>query len=55
MEFIEDHVRQVIVKHANVHVSWLATPVMQVPLGMAKDVLRHECGDHVLERLMDDG
>jgi hypothetical protein len=51
MEFIEDHVGQVIVKHANLHVGWLATLAMQVPLGMAKDVLRHEHGDHVLERL----
>jgi hypothetical protein len=36
MEFVEDHVGQVIVKHADLHVSWLATLAMQVPLGMAR-------------------
>jgi hypothetical protein len=54
MEFVEDHVGQVVVKHANLHVSWLATLAMQVPLGTTKDVLRHEHSDHVLERLMND-
>jgi hypothetical protein len=33
----------------DLHVGWLATLAMQVPLGMAEDVVRHECGVHVIE------
>jgi hypothetical protein len=55
MEFVEDQVGQVIVKHADLHVSWLATLAMQVPLGMVENVVRHECGDHVVEGVANDG
>jgi hypothetical protein len=31
-----------VVKHADLHVSWLATLATQVPLGAAEDVVWHE-------------
>jgi hypothetical protein len=32
MEFVEDHVGQVVVKHADLHVGWLATFATQIPI-----------------------
>jgi hypothetical protein len=53
-EFIENHVGQMVVECADLHVSWLVAPAMQVPLGMVEDVVRHEFSDHVIEGVMED-
>ena len=41
-------------KHVDLHVGWLSTLAMQVPLGTMEDVVWHEHGDHVIEGVVDD-
>ena len=54
-EFIEDHVGQVIVKHVNLHVSWLAALAVQVPLGVMQDMVGHQGSDHMTEGFLHHG
>jgi hypothetical protein len=53
-EFIKDHVQQMVVERADLHVGWLAASATQVPLSTAEDVLRHEFSDHVIEGVTKD-
>ena len=54
-EFVEDHVRQILVERTDFHVSWLAAPVTQIPLGATEDVVWHECCHQPIEGVSKDG
>ena len=55
IEFVEDHVGQVSVKHANLHVGRLVALAVQVPLGTMQDMVGHQGGHHVAECFLHHG
>jgi ABC-type antimicrobial peptide transport system permease subunit len=55
IEFIEDHVGQVIVKHVNLHVSYLAALAVQIPLGVVQDMVGHQSSNHMMEGFLHHG